>query len=64
MKTPPGEAMAPVRRKPGRPVLQPAQKDQMRDRILDGSEQLFAEFGFAATSFRDIARRVLEPHAG
>ena len=58
MKTPPGEATMPVRRKPGRPVLQPAQKDQMRDRILDGSEQLFAEFGFAATSFRDIARRV------
>jgi AcrR family transcriptional regulator len=58
MKTFPGEVLAPVRRKPGRPVQQPAQKDQMRDRILDGSEQLFAEFGFAATSFRDIARRV------
>ncbi|HET9105960.1 MAG TPA: TetR/AcrR family transcriptional regulator [Steroidobacteraceae bacterium] len=58
MKILPGEAMAPVRRKPGRPMLQPAQKDQMRDRILDGAEELFAEFGFAATSFRDIARRV------
>jgi len=58
MKIPPGEVTAPARRKPGRPVLRPAQKDQMRDRILDGSEELFAEFGFAATSFRDIARRV------
>lgn len=58
MKISAGDAVAPVRRKPGRPVLQAAQKDQMRDRILDGSEQLFAEFGFAATSFRDIARRV------
>jgi AcrR family transcriptional regulator len=58
MKTSPAEAIAPVRRKPGRPLLQSTQKDQMRDRILDGSEQLFAEFGYAATSFRDIARRV------
>jgi AcrR family transcriptional regulator len=28
----------------------------MRDRILDGSEQLFSELGYSATSFRDIAR--------
>lgn len=30
----------------------------MRDRILDASEQLFSESGYAATSFRDIARLV------
>lgn len=58
MKTLPKEATAPVRRKPGRPMLQAVEKDQMRDRILDGSEELFARFGFAATSFRDIARQV------
>ncbi|MDE2052590.1 MAG: TetR family transcriptional regulator [Gammaproteobacteria bacterium] len=58
MTTPSGEAAPPARRKPGRPMLQSVEKDQMRDRILDGSEQLFAEFGYAATSFRDIARLV------
>ncbi len=44
------------RRRPGRPGPQSIDKDQMRDRILDGSEQLFSESGYSATSFRDIAR--------
>ena len=44
------------RRRPGRPGPQSLDKDQMRDRILDGSEQLFSESGYSATSFRDIAR--------
>jgi AcrR family transcriptional regulator len=57
MKTLSGAITPLPRRKPGRPMLQSVEKDQMRDRILDGSEQLFAEFGYAATSFRDIARR-------
>jgi len=52
------DGSAPVRRRPGRPGPQSLEKDQMRDRILDGSEQLFSQFGYAATSFRDIARLV------
>ncbi len=44
------------RRRPGRPGPQSIDKDQMRDRILDSSEQLFSEFGYSSTSFRDIAR--------
>jgi AcrR family transcriptional regulator len=51
-------ASTPVKRKPGRPGPQSVEKDQMRDRILDGSEQLFSESGYAATSFRDFARLV------
>jgi AcrR family transcriptional regulator len=51
-------APVPVKRKPGRPGPQSVEKDQMRDLILDGSEQLFSESGYAATSFRDIARHV------
>jgi AcrR family transcriptional regulator len=47
-----------AKRRPGRPGPQSLEKDQMRDRILDGSEQLFSESGYAATSFRDIARLV------
>lgn len=53
-----GDGSAPVRRRPGRPGPQSVERDQMRDRILDGSEQLFSQFGYAATSFRDIARLV------
>ncbi len=48
----------PVRRKPGRPGPQSSDKDQIRDRILDASEELFSQSDFAATSFRDIARLV------
>lgn len=44
------------RRKPGRPGPQSIDKNQMRNRILYGSEQLFSELGYSATSFRDIAR--------
>ena len=44
------------RRRPGRPGPQSIDKDQMRDRILDSSEQLFSESGYSSTSFRDIAR--------
>src|ERR1700733_5766215 len=51
-------APVPVKRKPGRPGPQSVEKDQMRDPILDASEQLFSESGYAATSFRDIARHV------
>ena len=46
----------PERRRPGRPGPQSIDKDQMRDRILDSSEQLFSESGYSSTSFRDIAR--------
>lgn len=60
MKNPSTHAGPPdsVRRKPGRPGPQAVAKDQMRDRILDASEQLFSESDYAATSFRDIARLV------
>lgn len=60
MKNPNTDGAAPGsgRRKPGRPGPQSLAKDQMRDRILDASEQLFSESDYAATSFRDIARLV------
>jgi AcrR family transcriptional regulator len=42
-------------RRPGRPRPELVEKDQMRARILDTAEQLFANAGYADTSFRDIA---------
>ena len=48
---------APVRatRRPGRPGPESLAKEETRDTILDAAEQLFAELGYATTSFRDIA---------
>lgn len=58
MKKVSGNPEMPAReqRRPGRPGPQSMDKDQMRDRILNVSEQLFSESGCSATSFRDIAR--------
>jgi AcrR family transcriptional regulator len=47
-----------AKRRPGRPGPQGIEINHMRDRILDASAQLFSEFGYSATSFRDIARVV------
>lgn len=42
-------------RRPGRPGPESLAKEETRDTILDAAEQLFAELGYATTSFRDIA---------
>ena len=44
-----------VGRRPGRPESVAQAKEETRETILDAAEQLFAKFGHAATSFRDIA---------